>query len=336
MQNHIRIYRIAITFAFLLLLFAAFTLYYGLANTASAPFSIIGGDFQPDDDIDPSSPSRFPHPSDTPISTHTPSPTQDPLNSDYILLRMSPLDISRGSLVLVNSNHGFELPEDNDLIIITSLVSQSYSIETSNAMLSFMVIDPLNEMMDSFYQETGNSSMTIRGAHRSRAAQQQIYEHYVRLVGYSEAQKWASLPGHSEHQTGLAVDFGRSSGGETYTFTGTGIFSWFNENCHRFGFILRYPPDKTDITQTNYEPWHYRFVGIPHAYIMYANNWSLEEYVEALISYSRDEPYAIIYEGFAYEIFFTDDTEIRLPYDSEFDISGNNIDGFIVTVKRQT
>ena len=324
----------------MLFLYAAFTLIYGLLIMASAPFSIIGSDYPPDDDPDSSisaPESNQPNtssPPSSPPSPPAPIPTKDPSNSDYVLLRMRPSDVSRGSLILINHSHSFELLDNNDLVAISDFITPSYSLITPGAMLSSIVINPLNEMMDAFFEETGNSTVAIRSAYRSRAGQQQVFEHYVRLVGRAEAQRWASLPGYSEHQAGLAVDLGRSVNGETYAFTGTGIYSWFNENCHRFGFILRYPPDKTEITLIHYEPWHYRFVGNPHAYIIYTNNWSLEEYIEILFGYSRENPFKFTHNGIYYEIYFTVDMDIRLPFDSEFDVSGNNINGFIVTIMR--
>ena len=331
-----RMIRISVTLA-LLLLFLAVMFFYGLADTAYAPFSVIGSDYVPDDDPGPSFIIPVPSPTDAPppIPSPTPllpTPTQEQPDSDYVLLRMRLSDISRGSLILVNHSHSFELPGDNDLIAIADHISSSYSLAFAGAQLSAMVIDPLNEMMDAFYAETGNSSLVIRSAYRSRAGQQQIYENYVGLVGYTEAQRWASLPGHSEHQAGVAVDLGRRSGGEIQAFSGAGIYSWFNENCYKFGFILRYPPDKTEITQIHHEPWHFRYVGIPHAYIMHSNNWCLEEYIELIMGHTRETPFVTEYGGVPYEIYFSRDVEIQLPFNSEFDVSGNNINGFIVTI----
>jgi len=84
-------------------------------------------------------------------------------------------------------------------------------------------------------------------------------------------------PGASEHQTGLALDV-TVAGDLTEDFGKTAAGKWIEENSHRFGFIIRYPQSKTEITHIIYEPWHLRYVGLPHATIMFENNLTLEEY----------------------------------------------------------
>jgi len=84
-------------------------------------------------------------------------------------------------------------------------------------------------------------------------------------------------PGASEHQTGLALDV-TVTGDLTLSFGETLAGIWLAENAHRFGFIIRYPYAKTEITQITYEPWHLRYVGLPHAVIIRDNNLTLEEY----------------------------------------------------------
>ena len=85
-------------------------------------------------------------------------------------------------------------------------------------------------------------------------------------------------PGHSEHQTGLAVDIGTKDSGLTIHFENTKEFQVLKENAHLFGFILRYPKEKENITGYAYEPWHFRYVGAETAKIIYENNLTLEEY----------------------------------------------------------
>lgn len=83
-------------------------------------------------------------------------------------------------------------------------------------------------------------------------------------------------PGHSEHQTGLAVDiYDTDTNSE---FTGTPGSFWLAENAHKFGFILRYPEGKEDVTKIMYESWHFRFVGRSVATVIYEKGWTLEEY----------------------------------------------------------
>lgn len=93
---------------------------------------------------------------------------------------------------------------------------------------------------------------------------------------------YSAYPGTSEHQSGLCVDFITNSVGLTEAFETTEAFVWLSQNAYRYGFILRYPKDKTDLTGYSYEPWHYRFVGREAATDIYFGGLTLEEYVAAL------------------------------------------------------
>jgi len=252
----------------------------------------------------------------------------------YALVRMEASDISRGSLILVNYSNNYEIPELDDNIAISSIKSSSYRVTDTEMQLSSSIMGPLNDMMDAFFAEIGLSTVTIRSAFRDYEAQQRIYNEYVGYVGSAEANRWAALPGYSEHHTGLAFDFGIYSESEIRTFTNTGEFIWFAQNSWKYGFIPRYPSEKTDITGVVYEPWHYRFVGEPHAYIMARNDWCLEEYLETIMRHTHEEPYIIVYNDNMYEIYYTGDSAIYVPDDCAYEISGNNTDGFIVTLMR--
>jgi D-alanyl-D-alanine carboxypeptidase len=188
-------------------------------------------------------------------------------------------------------------------------------------------------MMDAFYSETECNTITITSAFREYIRQQEILDEYTAILGRTEAKKRVALPGHSEHNAGLAVDFGVYNDGELGTFLHTGINGWFFLNSYKYGFIPRYPENKTAITKTAYEPWHFRYVGVPHAYFIRQSGMCLEEYIEFIMGFTYDNPYKALFDGEEYEVYFTRDSEIPIPYDKGADISGNNIDGFIVTIK---
>ncbi len=120
--------------------------------------------------------------------------------------------------------------------------------------------------------------------YRSYARQEAVYAHWVNKYGQEEADKFSARPGHSEHQTGMSMDITSESVGfdlvESFGEEAEG--QWVEENAHRFGFIVRYPKDKTEITLYNYEPWHLRYVGIELANHLYENHMTLEEYYETL------------------------------------------------------
>ena len=95
-------------------------------------------------------------------------------------------------------------------------------------------------------------------------------------------QSYSALPGQSEHQTGLCIDFTTSAmGGQlNEAFEETAAFEWLSKNAYKFGFILRYPKGMEDITGYTYEPWHYRFVGREAATDIYVGNMTLEQYLQ--------------------------------------------------------
>ena len=150
----------------------------------------------------------------------------------------------------------------------------------------------------------GFSSVFITSAYRSYDYQAGLYNRYFNAEkadhpDWSDEKinekvlTYSAYPGTSEHQTGLCIDFKTKGmdkdlwnyGSETpdnpndVGFAETAEFAWLKENAHKFGFILRYPDDKTDITGYAYESWHYRFVGVDAATDIYNAGITLEEYL---------------------------------------------------------
>ena len=129
----------------------------------------------------------------------------------------------------------------------------------------------------------------VSSSYRSYERQVYLMENYIEStmrtdgLSYEEAKKEVlktlAIPGHSEHQTGLAVDFVQGTRTLTTDFEKTSSFAWLSQNAHKFGFILRYPSDKVEITGYDYEPWHFRFVGRTVASRIYEANICYEEYV---------------------------------------------------------
>lgn len=356
-----------------------YSLYYGLMERASAPFSETGattgvnsgtpGDATPGTSGGPSGSAAVSSPDssqdNTQDSTHDPthvgsspaaspdstsgttpsaatdsSPTAPsarpftmPGENNYVMLTMKPSDIYKGSLLLINSKNYYPVPDDSAIVAVSVFMTPSYRVEENDIALDSSIIDPLNAMMDAFYAATGRDNITIISGYRTYTRQQEIFDDYTKLFGAAEAPRWASYPGYSEHHSGLAMDIGIFNGSAVKTFTGLGINTWFKENCHRFGFILRYTQEKTEITGTADEPWHFRYVGNPHAGYISAHKLCLEEYIDFIRGFSAEAPFELQYENDTYYIYHTTDCNIRIPFDCEFDVSGDNIDGFIVTIK---
>ena len=105
-----------------------------------------------------------------------------------------------------------------------------------------------------------------------------LYDNYVATDGKEAADTYSARAGYSEHQTGLAVDIYNKVLPYT-SFEETEEFTWMQENAYKYGFILRFPKDKTNITGYQYESWHYRYVGKEVAKEIHENNLTLEEYL---------------------------------------------------------
>lgn len=130
---------------------------------------------------------------------------------------------------------------------------------------------------------------------RSREEQQQIWDDTMEKEGEAFTRQYVALPGCSEHQTGLAIDLSLAAPHIDFIrpdFPDTGVCRAFQEQAGKYGFILRYPAGKEHITGIAYEPWHFRYVGVPHGAIMTQLGLTLEEYLELMDGYpDGDRPF---------------------------------------------
>ena len=146
------------------------------------------------------------------------------------------------------------------------------------------IVPALQELFDDAKKE-GIYCVVASGYRTSQKQQslmdEKIEEYEDQGLSFPEAQReaknWVAAPGYSEHQLGLAVDINADG----IHCSGEEVYAWLKENAHRYGFILRYPADKTKVTGTAYEPWHYRFVGIDCATQIYEQECCLEEYLDS-------------------------------------------------------
>ncbi len=139
---------------------------------------------------------------------------------------------------------------------------------------------PNLETMFSDAKNAGHN-LTITSAYRSYSTQEVLFNNYASQYGYEKAATFSAFAGASEHQTGLVVDIGSLNNmslnfESAFGTTNEGI--WLANNAHKYGFILRYPDGKQDITTYMYEPWHFRYVGVELATYLYENNLTLEEF----------------------------------------------------------
>lgn len=141
---------------------------------------------------------------------------------------------------------------------------------------------------DAFYKMQAEAydlglNLYISSAYRSYDYQAGLYQRYVDRSGKAEADRYSARAGHSEHQTGLAFDLNTISD----EFKDTDEGKWLAENCHKYGFIVRYPEEKEDVTGYMYEPWHIRYLGVDTATAVYESGLCLEEYLGITSEYSE-------------------------------------------------
>ncbi|MBQ7136696.1 MAG: M15 family metallopeptidase [Bacilli bacterium] len=120
----------------------------------------------------------------------------------------------------------------------------------------------------------------ISSGYRSYTYQEKVLKHYIEKEGVDAAIRRVAIPGTSEHQTGLAFDyfFVRDEENHYDMLEDDQEYQWIKNNAHKYGFIIRYPRGKENITGFNYEPWHLRYVGGIATYL-YENNLTLDEFV---------------------------------------------------------
>lgn len=264
-------------------------------------------------------------------------PTTEP-SVIYQNIAVSNDELHKGSLILVNNSAAYEEFDTAEIVSIYEHKSENYHVSGTETSLRQPAMDALNEMLDAFYVATGHDDIIVISGYRTNEQQQALYDEDLEQTGESTSTRVA-LPGHSEHESGYSLDLSLYQDGVQYDYDGTGEYSWINENCDKYGYILRYTEDKTDVTEIQSEPWHYRYVGQPHASYIMKNGVCLEEYLTLLKNYTNETPLRITnWDGEIYEVYYvpadgaSDTTYVLVPPDKEYTILGNNSDGFIVTV----
>lgn len=126
-------------------------------------------------------------------------------------------------------------------------------------------------------------SLSIVSGYRSYSTQEATYNRFVNRDGQEKADTYSARPGHSEHQTGLAFDINYAGD----SFGSTPEAAWLAENCWKYGFIIRYPEGKENITGYKYEPWHIRYLGEENAKKVYESGLTLEEYLGITSKYAE-------------------------------------------------
>ena len=238
-------------------------------------------------------------------------------------------NIYKGNLILINANHPIVLninrqfvPVDADYVDVL--------LEQKTAAILMHILRDIGST---------NQIVPVSG-YRSREAQEQIYSDSLREYGIEFTGKYVALPNHSEHQTGLAVDLGIRKDLIDFIrpdFPYEGISDVFRRNAPKYGFVERYQKTKESITGISHEPWHFRYVGYPHSEIMQNYGLSLEEYTDFLKWFPFDGKHLKTESSNnLFEIYYVSLSavkQITIPTSEAaiYEVSGNNVDGCIIT-----
>ena len=255
-------------------------------------------------------------------------------------------DIYRGELILVNRDFEYVEGSNTTLSNIYSMKNDSYSVNSTNMLLDIKMINAINDMLGDFQAQTGITNILANSGYRSVAEQTELYNADLAATG-QEISELVAPPGNSEHHTGYAMDFAINDGVSYPAVRNEGEYTWIYDNADKYGMILRYTEENKNITGYMAESWHFRYIGKPHASIVKETGMAYEEYIWFLKDFTFEEPLEYKYSDTEYyKIYFVhqslteDVTEIPLTYDAitstdpeAYSVSGNNMDGFVVTLK---
>ncbi|MEO4054756.1 M15 family metallopeptidase [Solibacillus sp. CAU 1738] len=181
--------------------------------------------------------------------------------------------------VLVNKQYAFpEGYEPKDLVYPNVPFLFNEKIEKR------MMREEAAKYLEKMFHAAKEQNIHLAGVSAYRSAQTQtvLFNNYVERDGIEKAKTYSAVPGTSEHQSGLAIDVSGSDGSCAVDdcFANTVEAAWLEENAHKYGYIIRFPKDKENITGYQYEPWHIRYVGVNLATELYNKGLTLEEYYE--------------------------------------------------------
>lgn len=231
--------------------------------------------------------------------------------------------IYQGNLLLVNRQ--FAVRQESVRTDIVNLfdypnLMEGYGVYDRNIRLSEEVAQRFMDMVAAASKD-GVNHFLISSGYRDFEQQDVLYEEM--------GSEYALPAGNSEHNLGLSLDVGSTQSKMSEAPEGR----WIEKNAWKYGFILRYPKDKIDITGIAYEPWHIRYVGLPHSAIMHEKNFVLEEYISFL---QEEGKISAKVAGKKYTVTYypkSHNKMVELPGSKEYELSGDNEGGLIMTVQ---
>ncbi len=246
--------------------------------------------------------------------------TQITLNADAV---------GTGNLIVINAAHAYTFSEDDSqLQYVYEQRNDSYGVSDLEVQLEAETLSQLNAMMADFESETGYSSLQVFSGYRTKEDKDSRYENGTSTFqgGYSDY--------HSGRTLNLKINFGDGTS-DYYDAEKYPDYSWIAEHAAEYGFVVRYPAEKESITGEESRTYTFRYVGVPHAMYMTEHDLCLEEYVDLLQSFTVEDPLVITAEDTEYKVFYVpadgeDSVDVTIASEN-YTVSGDNMDGFIVT-----
>jgi len=211
-------------------------------------------------------------------------PEEEPKSDEEPSVEAPKIDVTEDPTIRVDAGgyiEGQELPSEPTIIEGILVANKKYPLPSTFA------LGEDEEARDAFNKLAAKAALsefnlTAFSTYRSFDYQTELYERYVNRDGKEAADRYSARPGYSEHQTGLAFDIGEVNFEQHWassTFGKTEAGKWVADNAHHFGFVMRYPIGKEEVTGYMHESWHFRYVGIDIATEIYKEKGTLEEYL---------------------------------------------------------
>ncbi|MBQ8495913.1 MAG: M15 family metallopeptidase [Clostridia bacterium] len=271
-------------------------------------------------------------------------------NDGFQTVSIPNTDVAVGDLILVNFENEYALTDTLGSKQLSSLYTSKgygtyYVLKDANVSVHTKIKTALQDMIfalvdanpDTLGNVSGEDRVFITSGYRTLEKQTELYNKRTE-------ENYVAVPGHSEHHTGYAVDIQVFTSNQKTVLLRDNEQEWMEAHCAEFGFIIRYDGSKFELTGILDEPWHYRYVGVPHATYMMESGLCMEEYLKLLRDShngTKDEPLTITANDTEYLVYYLPasegtTTDLIVPPETvgSYTVSGDNMNGFIVTIEK--
>lgn len=273
-----------------------------------------------------------------------PDSFEDPNAMQYGLTGFAVEKIRHGPLSIINNDFP-TVDIEEGIVSVFEQKNDYLTVRDLDVRLMDEAMLALNQMSAAFYEATGHADLLIKNGYITSDEQKAVYEADLQMMGGSTK---VPIPGGNEFESGYTFELSLFTNGFFQDFTDEGDYEWIMRHCAEYGFVQRYPENKSSITKVEDQPWVFRYVGTPHAWYMYKNDLCLEEYIALLEQHPQDGEHYMVFDQYGrnYEVYYVSidpsemtgdvqDVYIQTPMDYSFSVSGNNKHGFFVTVEME-